>query len=193
MKKNIWMKNFAIFGSGSGSNAENIYEYFLNSKSVKISCICTNNRDAGIVKRAKKLDLPIIFLSKTDLNTFYNLQKSLKYYEIDYIILAGFLLKIPALMVHYYNKKIINIHPSLLPKYGGKGMYGRKIHETILAEKEYESGITIHFVNQNYDEGEVILQKKCSIDAYETVKSLEKKIHNLEFIYFPKAIEKILI
>ena len=96
-------------------------------------------------------------------------------------------------MLDYYNKKIINIHPSLLPKYGGKGMYGRKIHETILAEKEFESGITIHFVNQNYDEGEVILQKKCSVDTYETVKSLEKKIHNLEFMYFPKAIEKILI
>lgn len=187
------MKKIAIFGSGSGSNAENIYKYFLNSKTINIACIYTNNKNAGIVKRAKQLNIQVNYISKEDLTCFNQLNCSLKQQNIDYIILAGFLLKVPAEMISRYRNKIINIHPSLLPKYGGKGMYGRKVHESVLDNKETSSGITIHFVNQNYDEGEIILQKKCNVSKTDTIDSLEKKIRALEFEYFPKVIKKILL
>ena len=193
LKKKIYVKKIAIFGSGSGSNAENIYKYFLNSKTINIACIYTNNKNAGIVKRAKQHNIRVNYISKKDLTCFNQLYSSLKQHNIDYIILAGFLLKIPAKMISKYNNKIINIHPSLLPKYGGKGMYGRKVHRSVLDNKEKESGITIHFVNQNYDEGEVILQKKCQVSKTDSIDSLEKKIRSLEFEYFPKVIEKILL
>ena len=187
------MKKLAIFGSGTGSNAENICTYFLNSTDIKVVFICTNNKNAFIVRRAKKLKIPIVYTTKKSLTTFTELYKKLKEYDVQYIILAGFLLKIPLEMVDSYPKKIINLHPSLLPKYGGRGMYGANVHRAVVNNKEVESGITIHFVNQNYDEGEVILQKKCLLSDTETVKSLEKKIKALEFKYFPKTIEKILL
>ena len=187
------MKRLAVFGSGAGTNAENICAYFSNSTSVVVACICTNNKDAFIVKRAKKLNIPIIYTTKNDLFCFSLLHKTLKNYSIDYIVLAGFLLKLPLKMVESYPEKIINIHPSLLPKYGGKGMYGRNVHRAVLKNKERKSGITIHFVNENYDSGRVILQKTCVISDFETIESLESKIRNLELIHFPKTIEKILL
>ena len=187
------MKRLAIFGSGTGSNAENICKYFTRSTDVKIVVFCTNKNDAFIVRRAETLNIPIIYTTKEGLSSFSKLHITLKSYEVDYIILAGFLLKIPCKMIDYYPKKIINIHPSLLPKYGGRGMYGRNVHLAVLENKEVESGITIHFVNQNYDEGEIILQKKCLISFNETSEGLEKKIRFLEFKYFPKTIEKILL
>ena len=187
------MKRLAIFGSKSGSNAENIYNYFLGSKEIKIVCFCTNNKEAYIVERAKKLAIPVIFTSKNGLLKFDLLSKKLKKFKVDYIILAGFLLKIPEKMLRNYPKKIINIHPSLLPKYGGRGMYGLRVHKAVLANKEKESGITIHFVNKNYDEGEVILQKNCQISSLETIESLEKKIQALEFDYFPKTIKSLIL
>ena len=187
------MKKLAIFGSGEGSNAENIYNYFLGSTNVKVVFICTNNKSAFIVNRAKKLNLPIVYTTKNDLANFYDLHKTLKDYAVDYIVLAGFLLKIPLKMVASYPKKIINIHPSLLPKYGGKGMYGDNVHRAVLKNKDVKSGITIHFVNQNYDEGEIIFQKKCVVSTNETVESLKKKIGALEFKYFTSIIEKILL
>ena len=187
------MKKIAVFGSGSGSNAENIYQYFLKSKTINIACIYTNNKNAGIVKRAEQHNIRVNYISKKDMTCFNQLYCSLKQENIDYIVLAGFLLKIPAEIVSEYKNKIINIHPSLLPKYGGKGMYGRKVHESVLANEEKESGITIHFVNQNYDEGEIILQKKCSVTKTDTITILEKKIRALEFEYFTKVIEKILM
>ena len=187
------MKKLAIFGSGSGSNAENIYHYFKDSLIIKIVFICTDHKDAYIAKRAKKFNLPIIYTSKSELNDFYNFKKKITTYNLDYIILAGFLLKIPSVMVSYYSNRIINIHPSLLPKYGGKGMYGRNVHRAIIENNEKESGITIHFVNKNYDEGKIILQKRCVVSVKETVDSLEKKIQSLEFKYLPKTIEKIAL
>ena len=187
------MKKLAIFGSGEGSNAENICNYFLGSTNVKVVFICTNNKNAFIVNRAKKFHLPIVYTTKKDLANFSDLHKTLKDYAIDYIVLAGFLLKIPLKMVASYPKKIINIHPSLLPKYGGKGMYGVNVHRAVLKNKDVESGITLHFVNQNYDEGEVILQKKCVVSSNETIESLKKKIGALEFKYFASTIEKILL
>tara|TARA_X000000368_G_C22899372_1_gene653363 strand:+ start:399 stop:965 length:567 start_codon:yes stop_codon:yes gene_type:complete len=187
------MKKLAIFGSGSGGNAENICNYFTNSSDIEVVCVCTNNKSAFIVKRAEKLNIPIIYTTKYDLTNFCELHKTLQNYRVDYIILAGFLLKVPFKMVESYPKRIINIHPSLLPKYGGKGMYGDNVHLAVLENNEVESGITIHFVNKNYDEGEVILQKKCAVLVRESVEGLKKKIRALEFEYFPKTIEKILL
>ena len=185
-------KKLAIFASGSGSNAENICNYFANSSDIEVVLMCTNKRDAYIVKRAEKLDIPVVFISKSELNNFDNLHKKLQSVKVDIIILAGFLLKLPAIMIEYYPNRILNIHPSLLPKYGGKGMYGNKVHKAVLENKETESGISIHFVNQNYDEGEIVLQEKCVISEDETLETLTEKIHQLEHNYFPIAIEKIL-
>jgi phosphoribosylglycinamide formyltransferase-1 len=187
------VKKLAIFGSGSGSNAEKICAYFTRFSDIEVAFICTNNKNAFIVTRAKKLNLPVVYTTKNDLANFSILHKVLKDYNVDYIVLAGFLLKIPSRMVNYYPKRIINLHPSLLPKYGGKGMYGRNVHKAVLENKEVESGITIHFVNKNYDEGGLILQKRCVLSFDETVESLEKKIRDLEFEYFPKTIEKLLL
>jgi len=185
-------KKLAIFASGSGSNAQNICNYFANHSDVKVVLICTNNPGAFIVKRAKKLNIPITFITKTELNYFINLYKKLQNAEVDFIILAGFLLRLPVIMVEKYLNRIINIHPSLLPKYGGGGMYGDAVHKAVLKNKEIESGISIHFVNQNYDEGELILQEKCSVSANETLETLAAKIHQLEQKHLPLTVEKIL-
>ena len=185
-------KKLAIFASGSGSNAENICNYFADSSDIEIVLICTNRRDAFIIKRANKLNIPVYIFSKNELNNFVDLHKKLQNIEVDIIILAGFLLKLPTIMVDSYPNCIINIHPSLLPKYGGKGMYGSNIHKAVIENKETESGISIHFVNQNYDEGEIILQEKCVISSNETVETLIQKIHKLEHNYFPVAIDKIV-
>ena len=185
-------KKLAIFASGSGSNAENICNYFAKSSDIEVVLICTNKRDAYIVKRAEKLGIPVVFISKSELNNFDDLHKKLQSAKVDTIILAGFLLKLPAIMIENYPNRIINIHPSLLPKYGGKGMYGSKVHLAVLENKEKESGISIHFVNQNYDDGEIILQQKCVISDGESLGTLTEKIHQLEHNYFPIAIEKTL-
>jgi len=185
-------KKLAIFASGSGSNAENICNYFTGHSDIGVVLICTNKREAFIVKRAEKLNLPVIFITKTTLDNFDALHKKLKKFKVDFIILAGFLLKLPTIMVEKYPNRIINIHPSLLPKYGGKGMYGNNIYKAVLENKEIESGISIHFVNQNYDEGKIILQEKCSVSANETLETLTAKIHQLEQKHFPFTIEKVL-
>jgi len=183
-------QKLAVFASGSGSNAENICNYFTDSPHVEVVLICTNKQDAFIVKRAKKLNIPLYIFTKYELNNFVDLHKKLQSTGADIVILAGFLLKIPAIMIDSYPNRIINIHPSLLPKYGGKGMYGSNIHRAVIENKETESGISIHFVNQNYDEGEIILQEKCAVSNNETVETLTQKIHKLEHNYFPGAIEK---
>jgi len=185
-------KKLAIFASGSGSNAENICNYFAKSSDIEVVLICTNKRDALIVKKSQKLNVPVYIFTKYELNNFVDLHKKLQSIDVDIIILAGFLLKLPAVMVDSYLNRIINIHPSLLPKYGGKGMYGNNIHKAVIENKETESGVSIHFVNQNYDEGKIILQEKCVISNNETVETLKQKIHKLEHNYFPVAIEKTL-
>ena len=185
-------KKLAIFASGSGSNVENIYAYFSGRSDVEVVFVCTNKRDAFIVQRAKKLNLHVIIITKAELNSFDWLYEKLQNAKIDLIILAGFLLKLPAIMVKKYQNRILNIHPSLLPKYGGRGMYGDRVHKAVLENKELESGISIHFVNQNYDEGKLILQEACSISADETLETLISKIQQLEQKYFPPTIEKVL-
>ena len=186
------VKNVAIFASGSGSNAENICKYFKNSSDIAVVLIGTNNENADVVKRAKKLDIPLFVFTKSELEKFSELQSVLGKSKVDFIVLAGFLLKIPEKMVEIYPDKIINIHPALLPKYGGKGMYGGRVHKAVLENKESESGITIHFVNNKYDEGKIIFQRKCAVDKEDTPESLANKLHKLEYEYYPKIIATII-
>jgi phosphoribosylglycinamide formyltransferase 1 len=185
-------QQIAIFASGSGSNAENIARYFKNHESIEISLILTNNKNAFVIERAKQLGIPY---SIFDRDTFYgteNVLKLLKERKIDFIVLAGFLWLVPGYLLKAFPDRIINIHPALLPKYGGKGMYGEKVHQAIVLAKEKESGITIHFVNEHYDEGQVICQYKCEVLESDSAETLAEKIHELEYKYFPKVIEEIV-
>ena len=185
------MKRVVIFASGSGSNAENIYNYFKGNSQFKTDLIATNNPQAGVIERAKRLNIPFKIFKKSQLiDGEILLWPELE--QADLIILAGFLLKIPADFVSKFHHKIINIHPALLPKYGGKGMYGDRVHRAVVAHKELESGITIHYVNENYDEGGIIFQKSFKLDKNETPESLAQRIHQLEYKYFPKVIDKLL-
>ena len=185
------MKKIAIFASGSGSNAENIIHYFAENKEVKFPVIICNKSDAFVHERAKKLNIPSRTFNKSEFETGEVLTL-LKNENIDLIILAGFLLKIPENIIKAYPHHIINIHPALLPKFGGKGMYGMHVHEAVVAEKETESGITIHYVNENYDEGQIIFQAKCEVVPTDTPEMVAEKIHALEYEHFPKIIEKII-
>lgn len=187
------MKRIAVFGSGSGSNAENIYNYFKRSNVAKVVLFYCNKKSAYLVERGKNLNVPLVFITKDSLENYNETLNNLKKNQIDYLVLAGFLLKIPIGIVERYQNKIINIHPSLLPLYGGKGMYGKNIHRAILKNNEHESGITIHLVNQNYDDGKILLQKKCIVSKNETLISLEKKIRKLEFKYYPQEIKKLIL
>lgn len=187
------MKSIAIFASGEGTNAENLLNYFKNDKRVKFKLIITNSDTAGVIARAEKHKKNIQIISKTALNEYTaKIIEFLKTEKIDLIVLAGFLLKIPESFIKAFPNQIINIHPSLLPKYGGKGMYGMNVHKAVIYNKEKESGITIHYVNEEYDKGEIILQEKCAVSLDDTPESLSVKIRKLEFEYLPKAIETIL-
>lgn len=187
------MINAAIFASGEGTNAENLMKHFANDPRIKIKVVITNRDDAGVVARAEKYKKIIQIISKEALNNYtFQIIEFLKGEKIDIIILAGFLLKIPDALIKAFPNKIVNIHPALLPKYGGKGMYGINVHKAVIANKEKESGITVHFVNEEYDKGEIILQEKCEINEHDTPETLSEKIHGLEYKYFPKAIEKLL-
>lgn len=187
------MKNIAIFASGEGTNAENLFNYFNNDKRVKIKLVITNNDEAGIVARAEKYKKNVQIISKTALEEYTEqIIDFLKTEQIDIIVLAGFLLKVPEKLVKAFPNQIINIHPALLPKYGGKGMYGVNVHKAVLANKEKESGITVHFVNEEYDKGKIILQAKCDVNDDETLETLTAKIRKLEFESLPKAIETLL-
>lgn len=187
------MKNVAIFASGEGTNAENLFKYFNNDKRIKIKLVITNNDEAGIVEKAERYKKNIQIISKTALNEYTSqIIEFLKTEKIDIIVLAGFLLKIPEQFVKAFPNQIINIHPSLLPKYGGKGMYGHHVHNAVIANHESESGITIHYVNEEYDKGEVILQVSCPVLKEDTPETLSKKIRELEFEFLPKALEKII-
>ncbi len=186
------MIKLAIFASGSGSNAENIVEYFKGDNSVAISLIISNKEDAYVHQRAKKLNIESATFSKNDFYTTDKVLEFLQQKNIDFIILAGFLLKVPTNLLAAYPDKIINIHPALLPKYGGKGMYGDNVHKAVVAAGETESGITIHYVNENYDEGAIIFQAKCPVLANDTYEDVANKVHALEYKHFPEVIEKLL-
>jgi formyltetrahydrofolate-dependent phosphoribosylglycinamide formyltransferase len=184
--------HIAIFASGAGSNARKIIGYFENKGlRIKVSLIVCNVPGAGVLDIAEEKGIPSLMINKSDFAS-NGYVESLKNAGIDFIVLAGFLWKVPEVLVRAYPKAIINIHPALLPKYGGKGMYGARVHEAVIAAGEKESGITIHWVNEHYDEGAIIFQAKYSIDASDTPTSLANKIHALEHAHFATTIEKLL-
>ncbi|GGD81045.1 phosphoribosylglycinamide formyltransferase [Planktosalinus lacus] len=183
-------KQIAVFASGNGSNAENLITYFNNSKIAQVGLVLTNNPDAGVIQRAKRLNVPVCVFSKKELQNSTKVEEALKSHQIDWIVLAGFLLLFPQKIIQSFPNKIINIHPALLPKYGGKGMYGMRVHKTVAENKETETGITIHFVNENYDEGKIIFQSKTDVKRNDTPEDIAAKIHQLEYKWFPKVIEE---
>lgn len=192
MSSTIHSKTLAIFASGQGSNAQKIIDYFRSNAAVNIGLIVCNKQTAGVLEIADKERLPRIIIKK---DIFYETGylEELKRYHIDFIVLAGFLWKVPPILVQAYPHRIVNIHPALLPAYGGRGMYGMNVHSAVLRAGEKNSGITIHFVDDNYDHGAVILQRRVEIAPDETPETLAAKIHLLEHQYFAPTIEKVLL
>jgi phosphoribosylglycinamide formyltransferase 1 len=189
MKKN---PRIAIFASGSGSNAQRIAEYFFGTGKLEITAIYCNNPDAYVLERAKVLGIPSVVFNR---DTFYNsdfIPDDLRHRDVDWIILAGFLWLIPESILNAFPHRIINIHPALLPAYGGKGMYGMRVHEAVIAAGDTQSGITIHHVNRFYDEGDIIFQATCQVHARDTAEKLAAKIHELEYEHFPVVIGKLV-
>lgn len=184
--------NLAIFASGSGTNAENIYWYFAKKATADVVLIVTNRENAKVIERAKKLHIAYEIVPKNEWKNQQHILQLLKNHKIDFIILAGFLLKIPPYLIKAYPNKIINIHPALLPKYGGKGMYGDNVHKALLDNGEKETGISIHYVNEKYDEGAIIFQAKCPVLPDDNTESIAKKVHQLEYKYYPAIIEKLV-
>ena len=185
------MKRVAIFASGEGTNAQHIIDYFINSR-VAIALVVCNNPNANVVKRAEQNKIPFVLINKEGFYGNDVLLKKLIFEKIDLIVCAGFLWKIPHNILHSFPNKIINIHPALLPKFGGMGMYGLNVHKAVIEAGEKESGITIHYLNEHYDEGEVILQKKCVLSKNETPLTLAQKVQALEHQWYPKTIEQII-
>jgi phosphoribosylglycinamide formyltransferase-1 len=190
MKKNDKNK-IVIFASGAGSNAQKIIDYFKERKTAEIVLIVCNNPKAAVLQIAAKESIPVLLIEKNEFSKTGYLNE-IKKLEPDLIILAGFLWKIPQALIENFPHQIINIHPALLPNYGGKGMYGNAVHTAVIEAKEKESGITIHYVDEKYDHGETILQAKCKVTEVDNTESLAKKIHELEHEYFPKTIDEIL-
>jgi len=189
MKQEI--KHVAIFASGTGSNAQKIIDHFKNSEKIKISLIACNKPGAGVLEIAASENIPVLLIEK-QMFRLTGYVPELKKQHIEFIVLAGFLWKIPPVLIEAFENKIINIHPALLPAYGGKGMYGSAVHAAVLAAKERQSGITIHFVDEKYDHGKIIFQSTCPVDENDTVESLSKKIHQLEHKFYAEQIEKLL-
>jgi len=189
--KNQIMKRISIFVSGNGTNLQRIAEFFRNNKEVEIVNVVCNNPKAYAIERAKNLGIPVRMVTKAEFNSpeFTHEMADL---DLDLIVLAGFLWKIPGSMIKVYPRQIVNIHPALLPNYGGKGFYGEHVHEAVVAAKEPFSGITIHYVNEVYDSGEIILQAYVTLSENETPDSLAAKIHKLEQAYFPVTIQQLL-
>lgn len=185
-------KQLVIFASGSGSNAENIIRYFQKKQTARVAAVLSNRKNAFVLDRAKKLGVPARAFSKDDLYSNDTIKNLLLKINPDLIVLAGFLLKFPEDILKEFPSRVINIHPALLPKYGGKGMYGSFVHQAVLENKEKETGISIHYVNEEYDEGALIFQKSFAVDPEETPDSLVEKIHALEHEWFPQVIESIL-
>lgn len=192
LKSRVMKKNIAIFASGSGSNAENIIRYFQKSGSAQVSLVLSNKSDAYVLERAHRLRVPCNVFPKEDWIAGDEILAVLQEARIDFIVLAGFLFRVPDLLLHAYPYKIINIPPALLPKYGGKGMYGDRVHQAVVTAGEKESGITIHYINEHYDEGDTIFQVTCPVLPTDSPDDVAKKVHALEYEHFPLVIEKLL-
>lgn len=186
------MKRIVIFASGSGTNTENIIAFYQKRKNASVVLVLTNNLNAKVINRCKKLNVASITFNKTAFIKSNKVLNVLKTAQPDLIVLAGFLLRLPIDILNAFPNKVINIHPALLPKYGGKGMYGEHVHEAVVRNNEIESGITIHYVNENYDEGAIIFQARCNVDKSDSAEDVAKKIHKLEMEHFPKVIDSLL-
>jgi len=185
------VKRIALFASGSGTNAQNIMEYFSDSKEIVVDSLWSNKKDAFAIKRAEKLGVDTFTF---DRDSFYKTEKiarELAERKIDLIVLAGFLWLVPKNLIQ--NFTIINIHPALLPKYGGKGMYGINVHKAVVENGDSESGITIHYVNEKFDDGEIIFQARCPVVKTDKAEDVAEKVHKLEYQYFPKVIQSVLM
>ena len=186
-------KRIVIFASGSGTNTQNVIQYFQHTDVAEVVHVLTNKKDAKVLDRAKALQIKASSFTKDALEAPNGVLETLKKDQPDLIVLAGFLLTFPEHILKEFPNKVINIHPALLPKYGGKGMYGMRVHEAVLENKEHETGITIHYVNEHYDEGAVIFQKQVLLSVDETAETVAQKVHALEYKYFPKVIEALLM
>jgi phosphoribosylglycinamide formyltransferase-1 len=187
------MNNIAIFASGSGTNAQRFIEHFLPITDTKISILLTNKRNAGVIERVRKFGVPIRIFDREEFYYSENIAGFLQNEGVDWIVLAGFLWLIPSNLLRIFPKRIVNIHPSLLPKYGGKGMYGMNVHRAVIDAKENESGITIHYVNEEYDRGDIIFQAVCPVDKTDTPETLAARIHELEYKHFPVVMENLIL
>lgn len=185
-------KNIAVLASGSGTNAENIIRYFSEKESACVALVLTNRQNAFVLERAKGLGVPCAWLAKEAWASGEPVLEMLRAYHIDFVVLAGFLARVPDNVLYAYPDKMINIHPSLLPKFGGKGMYGDRVHEAVIASGECESGITIHYTNERYDEGGIICQQKCPVLPEDTPEELARRIHGLEYEWYPRVIESLV-
>ena len=186
------MKRIVIFASGSGTNAENLITFFQNSDNASVIQILTNNPHAKVLERAKKHKVSALSFNRTAFSKTDDVLNILKASKPDLIVLAGFLWKFPEHILHVFPNKVINVHPALLPKYGGKGMYGMHVHNAVVEHKETETGITIHYVNEHYDEGAIIFQAKCDVNPSDTADDVAGKIHELEMAHFPEVVEGLL-
>ena len=187
------MINIAIFASGNGTNAEQLMKFFDHHESIHVSRILTNKKDAFVIQRAKKYNVPVSVFSRDDLYSNGKVMEILTLDNIQFIVLAGFLWLVPKELIRNFNGKIINIHPALLPKFGGKGMYGDNIHRAVIESGEKESGITIHFIDEEYDRGGILFQASCPVKPGDTPESLAERIHSLEYTYFPVIVQKTIL
>lgn len=185
------VKKIILFASGSGTNVENIIKYFYDNIHVEIVGVFTNNPKAGVIDRVDQMKIPLNIFNKLELNNG-ELVKQICLLTPDLIVLAGFLLKIPLDFTKIFSKKIINIHPSLLPKHGGKGMYGDRVHQSVKKARDKETGISIHYVNEHYDEGSIIFQAKVRVLEQDSIRMIAHKVHRLEYKYYPEIIQKLL-
>ena len=182
----------AIFASGTGSNARKVIEHFKDHPSVQVALVVSNKKDAGVLDIAKEHHIDTLIVSKSILYETEDILKHLSDYKISFIVLAGFLLLVPQYIISRFNKKIINIHPALLPKFGGKGMFGSHVHEAVKAAGETETGITIHYCNEHYDEGSTIFQARCAVSPVDTPQDIARKVLALEHAHFAKVIDRLL-
>lgn len=186
------MHQIAIFASGTGSNAKKIVEYFKGHPNIKVSLVVSNKGNAPVLEMARSNNIPTLVINRDDLYNSENILKKLSIYNIDFIVLAGFLLLVPKYLTRQFHNRIVNIHPALLPKYGGKGMYGLNVHKAVKAANEKVSGITIHYVNENYDEGQILFQESCPITPEDSPETIAHKVLQLEHQHYSKVIENIL-
>lgn len=189
----VSMNHIGILASGNGSNAQRIVEYFNGRDDVCVSVILSNRNDAYVLERATKLGIPSATFGRKEFYESSEVLDILNEYDVDFVVLAGFLWLVPESLIKAFPDRILNIHPALLPKFGGKGMYGMRVHEAVVAAKEPLTGITIHVVNRNYDEGDIVFQAECNVESTDTAEDVAKKIHELEYKFFPVIIEKILL